>query len=174
MLLNVPFYSQSNRLNCAPASVRAVLDFYGTKISEEELASLMKTTKNEGTPPPFLIKAVKELGFDIQFIHKEPLENEFEQLKQSLNKGIPVIVSLNMNQYKKFISELTENTSWKGKDFYYHYVVVSGFDDKYIYINDNYEKNEEEGRIILSNEIFLNAWYNERLFGDMFIIQRIE
>lgn len=170
-LIEVPFYHQSNNLNCAPASARAVLEFYGIKKTEEELAKLMETDKNKGTSPPNFISGLKTLGLRVQFIHKEPKEKEFKQLQEFLKNRIPIIVSLNLNVYRKRINNIENPVSWQGEDFTFHYVVVTGIDKSFVYINDNADENEKKGKRKLAIKTFFEAWYNKWLFGDIFIIQ---
>jgi ABC-type bacteriocin/lantibiotic exporter with double-glycine peptidase domain len=169
-ILNVPFYSESNSLNCAPASARAVLDFYGIKKTEKELDDLMETSKNQGTRPSNFIDGIKKLGLKIKFVHKIPENKAFLILKNYLSKEIPVIVSLNLNAYKKKVNKIKYEVSWQGEDFTFHYVVVTGIDNDFVHINNNREKTVRKGKMKLTIDKFREAWYNKYLFGDMVII----
>ena len=170
--LNVPFFSESNNLNCAPAAARSVLAYYGINKTEEELVEVMETEKNKGTPPPFFIKGIEKLGLKAKFIHKQGKEEEFEMLKTYLKNNIPVIVSLNMNIYRNNIRKVDGVASWQGKDFTFHYVVVTFVDKEFVTILDNAEKTEQLGKMKLDINTFLSAWYNQYLFGDMFVIEK--
>jgi ABC-type bacteriocin/lantibiotic exporter with double-glycine peptidase domain len=171
-LIDIPFYSESDNLNCAPAAARSVLAYLGIQKTEEELANLMKTKENNGTPPRNLIKGIEDLGLRAEFIHKLPVDEAFKYLKNCIERKTPVIVSLNMNVYRNDIAKIDGNPSWQGNDFTFHYVVVIGIDDESVTILDNKDKTEKEGKRTLDKESFIRAWHNDRLFGDMIIISR--
>ena len=48
---------------CGPASLKMVLEFYGVKKSEKELAKLSGATHKAGVNPAGLLKAANKLGF---------------------------------------------------------------------------------------------------------------
>ena len=48
---------------CGPAVLKMVLDFYGVKKTEKELAKLSGATRERGVEAPALLSAAKKLGF---------------------------------------------------------------------------------------------------------------
>ena len=99
---------------CGPASLRIVLDYFGIKKSEKELAKLSGCSKSKGVEAEGLLKAVKKFGLK-GFI------KDFSKIKDIkkyvLKKKIPVIVD------------------WFSEDEG-HYSVVAGIDNKNIYLQD--------------------------------------
>jgi predicted double-glycine peptidase len=73
---------------CGPASLKMVLDFYGFKMGEKELAKLSGMTLNEGVSAEGLKKAAQNLGFSV-FIKENA---ELSDIRFYIKKGIPVIV----------------------------------------------------------------------------------
>ncbi|MDM8521373.1 C39 family peptidase [Anaerolineales bacterium HSG6] len=96
-----------------------VLAYWGHTVSEADMVKVLGT-KVFGTPISH-IKRLKKLGYRVDFGSLT-----LEQLKLSLNQGVPVIVQLwtTMLSYWNWISDSS------------HVVVVIGFDETYIYLND--------------------------------------
>lgn len=87
-MLNVKPFKQSSGF-CGPASLKMVLDYYGIKKTEKELAKLAGAKKHTGVGAEGLIKAAKELGFKGFFKDF----SDVEDLKHYvIDKKIPVIV----------------------------------------------------------------------------------
>ena len=99
---------------CGPASLRIVLDYFGIKKSEKELAKLSGCSKSKGVEAESLLKATAKLGLK-GFI------KDFSEIKDIrkyvLKKKMPVIVD------------------WFSVDEG-HYSVVAGIDNKNIYLQD--------------------------------------
>lgn len=112
-MLNVKPFRQSSGF-CGPASLKMVLEYYGIKKSENELAKLSGAKKHTGVGVEGLIKAAKELGFKGFF-------KDFSDVngirKYVIDKKIPVIVD------------------WFSTDDG-HYSVVVGIDKNNIYLQD--------------------------------------
>jgi len=98
---------------CGPTSLKMVLEYFGIKKSEEELAKLSGCTKSKGVEAENLLTAAKKLGLK-GFIKDF---SEISDIKKYLRKKIPVIVD------------------WFSQDEG-HYSVVVGIDKKYIYLQD--------------------------------------
>jgi len=90
-----------------------VLEFYGIKKSEKELAKLSGATVAHGVEAPDMLKIAKKFGFK-GFIKDYAA---FADIKKYLKQNIPVIVG------------------WFSKDDG-HYSVVVGMDKKFIYLQD--------------------------------------
>jgi predicted double-glycine peptidase len=98
---------------CGPASLKAVLAYYGVNKTEAELAQLSGANPEDGTRPEGLARAAKALGFQA-----EVRDNvSFDDLKGWLAKGAPVIVD------------------WWSTDEG-HYSVVTAIRDGHVYMKD--------------------------------------
>ena len=111
-MLPVKPYLQSAGL-CGPACLKMVLEYYGIKKSEAELAKLSKANPAKGTTAQNLVAAAKKLGF-IAF-YKD--FSTIKEIKKYIDKKIPVIVDW-----------------FSGDDG--HYCAVAGIDNKFIYLQD--------------------------------------
>lgn len=119
---------------CGPASLKIVLDYFGVRKSEKELAELSGCAKSKGVGAENLLKTAKKLGFK-GFI------KDFSEIsdikKYVLKKKIPVIVD------------------WFSQDEG-HYSVVVGINKKNIYLQD-----PELGKIRkLEIEKFKRIWFD--------------
>lgn len=131
--LGVPTVKQSPGM-CGPASVKAVLEFYGDDFSEEELADLMGATANDGVEAPAMVQALNLLGYDAYYRDNVTLD-EVRTLVEDTRT--PVIVdwfSFTMG----------------------HYSVVVGVDDDFIYLQDP----ELAGLRAVTLENFVNMWFD--------------
>lgn len=112
-MLKVKPFSQKSSF-CGPASLKMVLDYFGIKKSEKELAKLSGCSKSKGVEAESLLKAAQKLGLK-GFI------KDFSKIKDIkkyvVKKKIPVIVD------------------WFSEDEG-HYSAVVGIDNKNIYLQD--------------------------------------
>jgi len=119
---------------CGPASLKMVLNYFGVRKSERELAKLIGCTRVKGAEAKNLLKAAEKLGF------KGSIKDfsEIEDVKKYVQKKkIPVIVD------------------WFSEDEG-HYSVVVGIDKKNIYLQD-----PELGRIReIDIETFKRVWFD--------------
>ena len=68
MKIEVPFYRQEARNDCAPTALKMVLDFLGSsKYSKEELLNLVDSDKSGVTWTIALAKTAAQLGFRTEF-----------------------------------------------------------------------------------------------------------
>ncbi|MBI2028333.1 MAG: C39 family peptidase [Candidatus Levybacteria bacterium] len=132
-MLNVKPFRQSSGL-CGPASLKMVLDYFGTKRSEKELADLAGATTHSGVDSKGLLKAAKELGF-------RGIVKDFSDIKDLelyiLNKNIPVIVD------------------WFSTDDG-HYSVVVDLDKENVYLQDP----ELGGLRTIDRQTFKRVWFD--------------
>jgi len=98
---------------CGPACLKMVLEYYGIKKTEREVARLAGTTARWGTPATGLVKAVKSFGLK----GKVKDNADLSDVRKYISKKIPVIVN------------------WFSTDEG-HYSVVVGIDEKFIYLQD--------------------------------------
>ncbi|HZX12518.1 MAG TPA: cysteine peptidase family C39 domain-containing protein [Candidatus Nanoarchaeia archaeon] len=136
-MLNVKPYKQQEAY-CGPASLKMVLDYYGIRKTEEELAKLCKTTKKGGTSAKDILRVANH--FDLTgFIKDHATLNDLK--KYVVQKRIPVIVN------------------WFSTDEG-HYSPVIHIDEKTICLQD-----PELGKIrAMSLTTFKRVWFD--FFGD--------
>ncbi len=112
-MLDVKPFRQSPAF-CGPASLKMVLEYYGIKKNEKELAKLSGAKSTKGVSAEGLLKAARALGL-------KGFSKDFSDIKDIetyvINKRIPVVVD------------------W----FYYddgHYSIVVDIDEENIYLRD--------------------------------------
>ncbi len=138
--INKPHHTQEHSTSCLPASAKMLLNFIGDMIEEAELRDLLGTT-DRGTAVINILKLNASLPDVKAELHEWLLANLFEYLDNRLHPCI-VIVWTGALPY------------WSDGDDL-HAVVVHGFDDEHIFINDPYF-NDQEFRVPI--ETFLAAW----------------
>lgn len=89
MKLNVSFYRQEHAHTCGPACLRMVLAFFGTVLTEDELAQRWGTTLF-GTGRIELAQAATALGFSAQLVDHLARAD----VETYLNQGRPIIAVL--------------------------------------------------------------------------------
>lgn len=145
MLKTKPFQETLNASMCGPASLKIVLDYYGIKKSEKELAELCKVDKDLGTDDKSIKRVVERLGFKVAIKNNSTLKD----IEKWLDKKVPVIV----NWFTKGRQEYSESEVAGG-----HYSAVAGLDEKYIYLQD-----PEIGKIRkLKRDDFMRVWFDFR------------
>lgn len=119
---------------CGPASLKMVLEYYGVKKSERELAKLSGATPGRGVEAARLLRAAKKSGLR-GFIRDNASLNDIRKLVNV--KKIPVIVDW-----------------FSGDDG--HYSVVVGIDKKNIYLQDP----EWGRRVSMDLKTFYRVWFD--------------
>ena len=99
---------------CGPASLKMVLGYLGTRITEKRLVEISGCTQARGVGAEALVRAAQELGFRAKILDNSNLEDINEWINR---KKIPVIVDW---------------FAFKGG----HYSVVCGMDKENIYLED--------------------------------------
>ncbi len=128
---------------CGPGSLKIVLDYYGIKKEEKELAQMCGTRADLGTDDQGLKKAAEALGFKVEIKN----ESSFEEIEEWLEKGVPVIV----DWFTRGRTDYSDEDVPDG-----HYSVVCGLDDDNIYLQD-----PEIGKIRkLDKEDFMTVWFD--------------
>jgi predicted double-glycine peptidase len=136
-MIKFKIFEQTKTGYCGPAALRAILNFYGLKISEQALGRKSKTSIKEGTDPENLITAVKSFGW-----HGFWKENAtVSDIRYFLKQGKPVLVDW---------------FSLYGEHYEGHYSVIIGMDNQYIFLAD-----PEIGRIRkVLKEAFKKVWFD--------------
>ena len=118
---------------CGAASLKMVLDYFGTHKTERELARLTHSTRTLGAPPSSLVAVARKLGFHASV----KTGASFTDLQSYLRRRIPVIVD------------------WFNTDDG-HYSVVVGLTRTHIILQD-----PELGRTrTLTQETFYRVWFD--------------
>lgn len=128
---------------CGAASLKIVLNYYGVEKSEEELSELCHTNKSMGTSEEQIKDAAKGLGFKVE------IKNfcEYGNIENWLEKNVPVIV----NWFSRGRTDYHEDEVADG-----HYSVVTGIDEKYIYLQD-----PEIGKVRkITRDDFYRVWFD--------------
>jgi hypothetical protein len=162
MRYEVPFFSQSTDIQsddwkyrgCGLASLKMVIDFWNAKEGKDQVSfdsvfevgmAAKAYAEGVGWTHLGLVKTASGFNFsaynaDLAFIS---LDDAFERLINDLNIG-PVIVSV----HPRFDASASGG----------HLVVVTGYEDGQLFINDPLNINEKEGKISISEEDFKKAW----------------
>jgi ABC-type bacteriocin/lantibiotic exporter with double-glycine peptidase domain len=117
VLLPVPHFEQSKDGMCLPACVRMVLAFWGQSLPEEKAAQHLHT-KAFGTPISNVLR-VSQWEYHVRLTSLTESQLQDELLAQK-----PVIARV----WTAMLNYWTIETS--------HVVVVVGFDESYVYLND--------------------------------------
>lgn len=119
----VPFFAQDEYM-CGPAALASVIGFYGASTGMDEVASEVYAEKLKGTLPMDLLIYAREKGFDAKYF-----KGGMESLKQSLVRGEPLILFLNLGYESYPVG---------------HYIVAIGMDEKagYLFAHSGMKKEE--------------------------------
>lgn len=131
---DVPFFPQEDYY-CGPASLASVLNFYGKKLEQEEIAKDVFLPSLKGSLTIDLLNYTKNLGFETKFY-----KGNIKAMKDSIMAGRPLILFLNL-----------------GNNIYpiRHYVVVVGFNDNAEYVITYSGRKKDK---VYSYKRLLNAW----------------
>ena len=143
MLKIKPFQETLNASMCGPASLKIVLKYYNTEVTEKELAQLTGVSSGLGTDDKGLARAAKHFGFEVKIKNN----SNFKDIEKWLDKKVPVIVDWFTRGRKDYSdSDIADG----------HYSVIAGLDDKFIYLQD-----PEIGKIRkLERDDFMAVWFD--------------
>ncbi|MFZ5932668.1 MAG: cysteine peptidase family C39 domain-containing protein [Patescibacteria group bacterium] len=123
-------------LNCGPAALKIVLDYYNRSYSEKRLVALLGTNQ-KGTEPQAFLKVAKHLGFKA----KSRENMTVVLVKRLIKQGLPVIAN-----------HTTPDPTGG------HYAVIIGFSQDEFVLSD---PAEDSGYIIKKINYFMDNWYEE-------------
>jgi predicted double-glycine peptidase len=125
-VIKVPYWSQDEEeYTCGPICIRMAVSYLrGKRLNEREYLHIVDLTMNgnpkdrNGTSELKLKQAIKEQGFTYKTIYGE------KDILKAIERKHPVIARCWMTD--------------EYEDRYKHYIVITGQDDNYYYINDPY------------------------------------
>lgn len=124
-ILSVPDTRQSNESDCGVSVTQAILAYYGEDYSESELSDkLQPYTLEDGVPRKNIIKLFKEFGYKVW-----SGKMEIEHLIKCIDRGYPVIILIQAWSEDK-------NVNWEKTVDWGHYIIIKGYDEKKIFIED--------------------------------------
>ena len=132
IIKNVPFYPQIT-YQCGPASLAGVLNYWGVKVTPDEIAKEIYSVSARGTLDIDMLLYAQSKG-----LLATQYEGTIEDLRKNIDSLHPVIVLVGYG------------FSFVQKD---HYMVVIGYNDHGIIANSG--KNREE---FISMKDFLKSW----------------
>lgn len=120
----VPDVVQNTRFSCGAAALHAVCAYWGVGMDNDlDYFPYLETNVRDGTMPENIVWYARHVGLRVREHH----DMDFERLKEYLDGGVPVIVPLqawgNPANYREGNGEG-------------HYVVIIGYDEKRIYMED--------------------------------------
>ncbi len=147
-LINVPYVNQPSNFTSGPTSLQAVLAYYGSNTSLDELINMTNTTSENGTLPGAIVQTASNLGFTAVINENMTLE----ELQMYVIQGIPVIV--NAQAWK---NNATNNQNWTDDQNDSHYMVVIGIDNTNVYFEDPAILGS---RGYIPDQEFLDRWHD--------------
>lgn len=138
-----PHQEKLNASHCGPASLKMVLDYFGTELSEDRLAEMTGCTVEDGVEADDIKRVAEELGFECD-IHDD---STFEDLEYWLKKKVPVIVDW-----------ITPGVPGDDRSIMAggHYSVVVGLNDTHILLLDP----QIGGYRSVKRKDFWEVWYD--------------
>lgn len=125
VLSSVPDVRQSTPFSSGAASLQAVLNYWGTDLSEEDLMDLLELGATGNVLPESIVDAAQHLNYSAELRENLTLSD----LEASVTTGIPVIIAAQAHAGNESILYTQE---WeKG-----HYMVVIGIDAENVYLED--------------------------------------
>ncbi|HWQ19668.1 MAG TPA: C39 family peptidase [Methanotrichaceae archaeon] len=147
ILLQVPDVRQSTNYSCGAACFQAVMRYWeGEDLREGQLMELLNTTPVDATDPDDMVRVAEKMGLEAEIRENLTLDD----LKNSVQEGVPVIVAAQAWKY--------ENDSWEDYENG-HYMVVIGVDDRNVYLED---PSILGSRGYISRDEFVRRWHDYR------------
>ncbi|MBM4333067.1 MAG: peptidase C39 family protein [Deltaproteobacteria bacterium] len=129
---NVPFFPQE-AYQCGPASLAGVLNFWGLKVSPEEIAADIYSKAAQGTLDVDMVFYAERKG-----LQARQYQGGWEDFKKSIDSGIPLII-------------LVDYGFWVYQQN--HFMVVIGYDENAVIAHSGKERNK-----VFPRGIFLKTW----------------
>ncbi len=132
MIENIPFFSQ-DEYQCGPASLAAVLNYWGVKVSPEEIAEEIYSKSARGTLDIDILLYAQKNGLNaLQY------SGDIGDLRENIKSGLPVVVLVD---YGFYVYQAN------------HFMVVVGFNKKGVFVNSGREREK-----FIPEEDFIKSW----------------
>ncbi len=118
---NVPFYPQEI-LQCGPASLSGVLNFWGTKVSPEEIAREIYSPSARGTLTIDMVLYAERKGFTVR-----QYKGDMGDIRKNIDAGQPLIVLVDYG-----FSVYEKN----------HFMVVIGYNEEGLLVNSGKDREK--------------------------------
>lgn len=138
IIANIPFYPQEKD-QCGPAALAGVLNYWGVKVSADEIASEIFSRGAAGTLNLDLVLYAKRKG-----LRADQYEGDFEDLKKNVRDGLPLIV-------------LVDEGFWIYQKN--HFMVVVGYGPEGVIVNSGTEAHKG-----IPWKRFLKTWEKTRFW----------
>lgn len=129
---NLPFYPQES-YQCGPASLAGVLNYWGVKVTPDEVARNIFSASARGTLTIDMVLYAQQKG-----LSAEQYKGSLDNLKQNIDSGFPVVVLVD---YGGVLYQLN------------HFMVIIGYNEYGILANSG--KDHEK---FMPEDDFLKAW----------------
>jgi predicted double-glycine peptidase len=129
---NVPFYAQIS-YQCGPASLAGVLNYWGIKVTPDEIAEEIYSASARGTLDIDMVLYARKRGLLVT-----QYEGTVEDLRKNIDFRHPLIVLVDYG-----FSFVRKN----------HFIVVIGYNDHGVIVNSGKKK----GKFVLEKD-FLKSW----------------
>ncbi len=200
MKINVPFYKQTNPLNCGPISLKMIFSFFGKDRPLEEIEEKCRIKEGKATSTVNLAICAVELGFKIKLFsksltpimenlnsdfHKENSEEDYiakvnGMIKELKDKHAELIE--NSISIEELLSYITETSipivllDWniifpRYQGYHGHFVPLVGYDEEKVYIHNPGLADTSEFMSI-EKEIFDKTRKSKGTDEDILIIYR--
>lgn len=143
--LNFPELRQMSNFSCGASALQSILQYYGIEKREDDLAKEVNATEYYGTHLEDIKRVAEYYGLvcDVLF------DMTIEKLKENLDKGIPVMISL---QAYKADSKIDWPDRWDDG----HFVVAIGYDNEKVIFEDP----SVTCRTFLGNDELMDRWHD--------------
>ena len=164
---SIPYKSQYDadaedfRNDCGPASLAMILHAFGVNVSTNTVYRKTGTKAHRYVSISQLMRAGLSYGAPFEYFYNWDLE----RLLNALRQGRPLITLVHYGAWSQLNPGISTQNSFRGP----HFVVVLGFDDQHIFVNDPLWKEERraEGyRRAWTYDEFLAAWESNHLDGN--------
>ena len=129
---NVPFYPQT-AYQCGPASLAGVLNYWGVKVSPDEIAEEIYSSSARGTLDIDMVLYARRKG-----LNATQYEGNIEDVRKHIDSRHPIIVLVGYG-----FSLIQKN----------HFMVVIGYSDYGVIVNSGKDKEK-----FISEKDFLKSW----------------
>jgi predicted double-glycine peptidase len=145
-MINLRIGRQTFDFDCGAKALQLVMEYYGVEVREDELMKELNTGK-EGTNYANMVSVAKRNGFEVFASNGV----SFDQLKQFIDQGYPVIVIV-----QAWADRYMTLEDWKSSFDCGHYAVVIGHQDNIIIFEDPASIR----RTWMTEEEFLARWHD--------------